>query len=49
MTAPSLLAAAGVDPERARAILAEALAGADDGNCSSNAPRASSSRSTTGG
>ncbi|CAN5116379.1 metalloprotease TldD [soil metagenome] len=31
MTAPSLLAAAGVDPERARKILGEALAGADDG------------------
>src|SRR3954462_2387029 len=30
-TAPSLLAAAGVDPERAGAILGEALAGADDG------------------
>ncbi len=29
--APSLLAAAGVDPDRARAILGEALAGADDG------------------
>jgi TldD protein len=31
MIAPSLLDAAGVDPERARAILGEALAGADDG------------------
>src|SRR3989338_9207921 len=29
--APSLLDAAGVDPETARAILGEALAGADDG------------------
>ncbi|HWU78812.1 MAG TPA: DNA gyrase modulator, partial [Caulobacter sp.] len=28
---PSLLDAAGVDPERARSILGEALAGADDG------------------
>ncbi|MBN9318943.1 MAG: metalloprotease TldD [Caulobacterales bacterium] len=31
ITAPSLLDAAGVDPERARALLGDALAGADDG------------------
>jgi TldD protein len=31
ISAPSLLDAAGVDPERARTILGEALAGADDG------------------
>jgi TldD protein len=31
ITAPSLLDAAGVDPNRARGILGEALAGADDG------------------
>jgi TldD protein len=31
ITAPSLLDAAGVDPDRARSILGEALAGADDG------------------
>src|SRR6218665_3370926 len=31
ITAPSLLDAAGVDPQRARAVLGEALAGADDG------------------
>ncbi|HRD29439.1 MAG TPA: DNA gyrase modulator, partial [Caulobacter sp.] len=29
--APSLLDSAGVDPDRARAILGDALAGADDG------------------
>ena len=31
ITAPSLLDATGVDPDRARRILGEALAGADDG------------------
>ena len=31
ISAPSLLDAAGVDPDRARKILGEALAGADDG------------------